>query len=85
MRLLERIRLRRKYGIGLLAVAAKARQLKEAGADLVADQATAETILEMLVSDNPQTFAGPEVGFDWAALIELILELLPLILAIFGL
>ena len=85
MRLLERIRLRRKYGIGLLAVLAKARQLKEAGADLAADQATAETILELLVADSPQTFAGPDLAINWAALIELILELLPLILALFGL
>lgn len=42
-----------------------------------------DAILAGLIDDDPTTYADP--GFDWAALIELILQLLPLILALFGL
>lgn len=40
-----------------------------------------DAILAGLIDDDPNTYADP--GFDWAALIELILQLLPLILALF--
>ena len=44
-------------------------------------QEKAQEVLNEIASENPTAFAN--VGFDWMALIELILEFLPLIIALF--
>ena len=42
-----------------------------------------DVIVAQLVGDDPKTYGDPK--FDWASLIALIVELLPIIMALFGL
>jgi len=42
-----------------------------------------EAIAAALLDDDPATYGAP--GFDWQALLDLIIKMLPLIFALFGL
>jgi hypothetical protein len=42
-----------------------------------------EVIAAALLDDDPEVYGAPE--FDWKALLDLIIKMLPLILALFGL
>ena len=76
---------RRNYGINLSDIGRAIRELKEDGT-LTRDcdhAAAADLIIASILGDNLQISA--KAGFDWDRIIELFIQLLPLILAIFGL
>ena len=79
-----RKRLRKDFGVRILDVFAAVANLKKL--DLLDDcelSEVAELVVVCLADDNPKVAAAAD--FDWESLIELILKLLPLILALFGL
>ena len=49
----------------------------------MSDEEITQVIAAALLDEDPGTYGAP--GFDWQALIALIIQLLPLILALFGL
>ena len=67
------------------AIIRACRQLKRSGVQLrgMDKEEAAGIIAAQMMDDDPAAFDDP--SFDWAALIELILQMLPLILILFGL
>lgn len=62
-----------------------ARKAKKAG--LLVKGMTPEEVQDViqaqLITDDPKTYGDP--GFDWQTLLDLIVKLLPIIMALFGL
>lgn len=68
-----------------LKILATARKLAREGVlqKGMSQEEIVDAIAAAMITDDPAVFADP--AFDWQSFLKLILELLPLILAIFGL
>ena len=73
-------RLRQRFAIIRAAAALGRSGELQKGMD---KQEAAALIAAQMIEDDPTTFADP--SFDWQALIDLIIQLLPLIFLLFGL
>ena len=68
-----------------IAILRAARELKKEGLLVkgMDPEDIKAAITAKLIEDDPKTYA--DAGFDWQALIDLIIQMLPLILMLFGL